>query len=117
MCGPVNRHPPTSERPKLRKSFCRFSPKGGIRVSNPGERTPFRECCPGVRPSTTLSLELPVRVEQSAPAKWLKRMLFSQSSAPAVDPIPCHVPELMGAEIAAVYQDFRRAGDFYEFMR
>ena len=64
-----------------------------------------------------MSLELPVRIEQSAPAKWLKRILFSPSNAPAVDPIPCHVPQLLGAEIAAVYQDLRRAGDFYEFMR
>jgi phosphoserine phosphatase RsbU/P len=34
-----------------------------------------------------------------------------------MDPIPCKVPELRGAEIAAVYRDQRRAGDFYEFIR
>lgn len=33
-----------------------------------------------------------------------------------MDPVPCQVPRLLGAEIAAVYYDLRRAGDFYEFM-
>jgi hypothetical protein len=33
------------------------------------------------------------------------------------DPIRCEVPALWGAEIAAVYYDRRRAGDFYEFVR
>lgn len=45
--------------------------------------------------------------------------LFQQSprSAAANDPIRCEVPALRGAEIAAVYYDLRRAGDFYEFVR
>src|SRR2546427_4794325 len=33
------------------------------------------------------------------------------------DPIHCDVPTLRGAEVAAVYYDLRRAGDFYEFLR
>ncbi len=33
------------------------------------------------------------------------------------DPIHCDVPTLRGAEVAAVYYDQRRAGDFYEFLR
>jgi hypothetical protein len=33
------------------------------------------------------------------------------------DPIHCDVPTLRGAEVAALYYDQRRAGDFYEFLR
>jgi phosphoserine phosphatase RsbU/P len=38
-------------------------------------------------------------------------------SVAANDPIHCEVPVLRGAEVAAVYYDQRRAGDFYEFVR
>jgi len=64
-----------------------------------------------------LSLELQARVEQSAPAKWLRRILSIERVPRTVDPIPCPVPQLLGAEMAAVYYDLRRAGDFYECMR
>jgi len=45
--------------------------------------------------------------------------LFPQKSGKSAsnDPIRCEVPALRAAEIAAVYYDQRRAGDFYEFMR
>src|SRR5690242_319005 len=33
------------------------------------------------------------------------------------DPIHCDVPMLRGAEVAALYYDQRRAGNFYEFLR
>jgi len=33
------------------------------------------------------------------------------------DPLHCDVPALRHAEVAAVYYDQRRAGDFYEFLR
>ena len=64
-----------------------------------------------------MSLELQARVEQSAPAKWLRRILSIERVLRTVDPIPCPVPQLLGAEMAAVYYDLRRAGDFYECMR
>jgi serine phosphatase RsbU (regulator of sigma subunit) len=44
-------------------------------------------------------------------------MLSPRAVVGPVDPVPCQVPQLLGAEIAAVYYDLRRAGDFYEFMR
>ncbi len=48
----------------------------------------------------------------------LRRWFASEVSAvAAIDPFPCKVPELEGAEIAAVYRDQRLAGDFYEFVR
>ncbi|HST09658.1 MAG TPA: SpoIIE family protein phosphatase [Terriglobales bacterium] len=53
------------------------------------------------------------------PASGLWDFLFPHSSekSAANDPIRCEVPRLRGAEIAAVYYDQRRAGDFYEFVR
>lgn len=38
-------------------------------------------------------------------------------AANPIDPVSCKVPRLRGAEIAALYYDLRRAGDFYEFVR
>ncbi|MGC2198071.1 MAG: SpoIIE family protein phosphatase [Terriglobales bacterium] len=57
--------------------------------------------------------------EQSNPGLRWWRFLFQHgaSHSPPVDPIPCKVPGLRGAEVAAVYHDQRRAGDFYEFVR
>jgi serine phosphatase RsbU (regulator of sigma subunit) len=53
------------------------------------------------------------------PATGLWDFLFPHSSekSKTKDPIRCEVPALRGAEIAAVYYDLRRAGDFYEFVR
>ncbi len=53
------------------------------------------------------------------PATRLWDFLFPQKSGKSAtdDPIRCEVPALRAAEIAAVYCDQRRAGDFYEFMR
>lgn len=46
------------------------------------------------------------------------RRLFVPEFLPAPnDPIHCDVPMLRGAEVAAVYYEQRRAGDFYEFLR
>ena len=55
----------------------------------------------------------------SPPATNLWDFLFPQKSGKSAtnDPIRCEVPALRAAEIAAVYYDQRRAGDFYEFMR
>jgi phosphoserine phosphatase RsbU/P len=48
----------------------------------------------------------------------LWRALFPQEILHAPnDPIHCDVPMLYGAEVAALYYDQRRAGDFYEFLR
>ena len=55
-------------------------------------------------------------VRKSSRRLW--RGLFGQEVRPAPkDPIHCDVPTLRGAEVAAVYYDQRRAGDFYEFLR
>lgn len=55
-------------------------------------------------------------VRKSTMGLW--RGLFRQEVRPAPnDPIHCDVPTLRGAEVAAVYYDQRRAGDFYEFLR
>lgn len=45
--------------------------------------------------------------------------LFPQHTGKSAsnDPVRCEVPALRAAEIAAVYYDQRRAGDFYEFVR
>ena len=51
-------------------------------------------------------------------ARWWGSLLGIRAAKPAsIDPIPCLVPKLRDAEIAAVYYNLRRAGDFYEFMR
>ena len=56
--------------------------------------------------------------ERGGPGVRLWRILFQPGPETGpVDPIPCRVPDLHGAEIAAVYQDQRQAGDFYEFVR
>jgi phosphoserine phosphatase RsbU/P len=54
-----------------------------------------------------------------SPSARLWRSLFSPplTNVAPVDPLHCGVPELRNAEIAAVYLDQRRAGDFYEFLR
>lgn len=64
------------------------------------------------------------KVEKSSerglpPETRLWDFLFPQKSGKSVtnDPIRCEVPALRAAEIAAVYYDQRRAGDFYEFIR
>src|SRR6266705_43280 len=55
-------------------------------------------------------------VRKSSMRHW--RRLFRQEVRPAPhDPIHCDVPTLRGAEVAALYYDQRRAGDFYEFLR
>ena len=59
-----------------------------------------------------------MRVLTSSPAD-LVRSLFKQDEekAPSIDPRHSDVPELRGAEVAAVYYNLRMAGDFYEFLR
>lgn len=55
-------------------------------------------------------------VRKSSQRFW--RGLFRpQARLAPNDPIHCDVPVLRGAEVAAVYYDQRRAGDFYEFLR
>ena len=56
---------------------------------------------------------------RGAPRTWLQRILALPHPVAAnpIDPVPCRVPRLQGAEIAALYYDLRRAGDFYEFLR
>ena len=55
--------------------------------------------------------------ERTGSAARLWNFLFEQNPVTAKDPIRCEVPALRGAEIAALYYDLRRAGDFYEFVR
>lgn len=53
------------------------------------------------------------------PATRLWDFLFPSNTEKRAtnDPIRCELPALRGAEIAALYYDQRRAGDFYEFLR
>jgi serine phosphatase RsbU (regulator of sigma subunit) len=59
-----------------------------------------------------------MRLLRASPAD-LVRSLFKPGKkiAPRVDPRHSDVPELRGAEFAAVYYNLRVAGDFYEFLR
>jgi len=53
-------------------------------------------------------------------AQFPMHSLFnSDKSAPVTvhDPVRADVPELRGAELAAIYYGRRRAGDFYDFLR
>ena len=54
------------------------------------------------------------------PSARFWRFLFGRrqaTTAPLADPLHCDVPRLRDAEIAAVYNAQRIAGDFYEFQR
>lgn len=55
-------------------------------------------------------------VRKSSLGSWWGFFRQQVRSAPN-DPIHCDVPTLRGAEVAALYYDQRRAGDFYEFLR
>jgi serine phosphatase RsbU (regulator of sigma subunit) len=55
-------------------------------------------------------------VRKSSLGSWWGFFRQQVRAAPN-DPIHCDVPTLRGAEVAAVYYDLRRAGDFYEFLR
>jgi sigma-B regulation protein RsbU (phosphoserine phosphatase) len=51
-------------------------------------------------------------------ARWWRFLFREHAAKPAsIDPIPYRVPKLRDAEIAAVYYNLRRAGDFHEFVR
>lgn len=53
----------------------------------------------------------------SAARLWRSLFQFRQSPPRRADPLHCDIPALRHADIAAVYYDQRRAGDFYEFLR
>jgi serine phosphatase RsbU (regulator of sigma subunit) len=55
-------------------------------------------------------------VRKSSLGSWWSLFRQQVRAAPN-DPIHCDVPTLRGAEVAALYYDLRRAGDFYEFLR
>jgi sigma-B regulation protein RsbU (phosphoserine phosphatase) len=59
-----------------------------------------------------------MRMRISSPADLVRSLFKSKERAvPSLDPRHSDVPELLGAEFAAVYYNLRVAGDFYEFLR